>query len=571
MEKRYLKVTIVILTAVIYTLSLFSCQKEPPTVTPESTTEPETTIQLGCGDNHNFVDGYCTECGKQEKVEAVESLEYTLSEDGSYYTVSGIGTVKNTEITVPAYYEGKPVKAVSDGAFKDQTHITAINLPDSVEMIGKDAFRGCTELTAFTVPRSLKTVGDGAFADCKIERVEIGSFFSWCGIDFESLSSNPMYNGAILTMNGEPVTNAHFDNESATIKNYTFAGCKSLSVIRLPSELTEIGDGAFYRCTELSSLTIPKKVTRIGSYAFYGCSGITSLTSDGGALTVGDNAFAECVSLKKAAFTEGLDAIGENAFLKNSSLTSLSLPKSLKSIGEFALGFCTELSEITFYGTVGEWESIEKQNTWNILTPVYKTVCSDGNVEKKEPAASPELIFRSYLEYCSVSGLSKDTGTPIIIPSLYDGKPLEHIDHSAFSNCHNLTEIYFPTSIKSIGYGAFMNASHLRNIFLPSSLMDISSTAFMYCTSLEEIDIPEGITWINESTFEECSSLSTVYLPSSLTVIAKKAFSGCVALKTIYFAGTKEQWQNIYTDTLWDAGTPDYTIFCTNGIIEVKH
>ena len=200
MKKHTLRIIMTLLLTAICALSLFSCKKEPPTVAPESTAEPETTIQLGCGDNHNFVDGYCTECGKQEKVEAVEELEYTLSEDGSYYTVSGIGTVKNTEITVPAYYEGKPVKAVSDGAFKDQTQITAINLPDSVEMIGKDAFRGCTELTEFTVPRSLKAVGDGAFADCKIERVEVKSFGTWCGIDFEDLESNPMHTGAVFTM-----------------------------------------------------------------------------------------------------------------------------------------------------------------------------------------------------------------------------------------------------------------------------------------------------------------------------------------------------------------------------------
>ena len=76
-----------------------------------------------------------------------QGLNYTLSEDGTYYIVSGIGTCKDTDIVIPAIYEGKLVKEIGERAFADCSSLTSVIIPDSVTSIGAFAFHGCTGLT----------------------------------------------------------------------------------------------------------------------------------------------------------------------------------------------------------------------------------------------------------------------------------------------------------------------------------------------------------------------------------------------------------------------------------------
>ncbi len=46
------------------------------------------------------------------------NLEYVLSYDGSYYTVSGLGAEKRTKFKIPELHDEKPVKAIDEGALK---------------------------------------------------------------------------------------------------------------------------------------------------------------------------------------------------------------------------------------------------------------------------------------------------------------------------------------------------------------------------------------------------------------------------------------------------------------------
>ena len=64
MNKYTKKKAIASILTVICALSLFSCKNEPSEVNPPQTSAPVETEILGCGNNHNFVDGFCTECGK---------------------------------------------------------------------------------------------------------------------------------------------------------------------------------------------------------------------------------------------------------------------------------------------------------------------------------------------------------------------------------------------------------------------------------------------------------------------------------------------------------------------------
>ncbi len=93
---------------------------------------------------HLLENNLCKNCG----IKISEGLLYTLSEDETYYIVSGIGTCTDTDICIPSEYNGLPVKEIGDDAFKDCSSLTSITIPGTVTSIDKGAFVGCSSLTS---------------------------------------------------------------------------------------------------------------------------------------------------------------------------------------------------------------------------------------------------------------------------------------------------------------------------------------------------------------------------------------------------------------------------------------
>ena len=56
---------------------------------------------------------------------------------------------------------------------------------------------------------------------------------------------------------------------------YIFDGCSSLTSVKVPKSVTNIGSEAFYMCTNLTSVTVLDSVNSIGKWAFYGCDNLT--------------------------------------------------------------------------------------------------------------------------------------------------------------------------------------------------------------------------------------------------------------------------------------------------------
>lgn len=131
-------------------------------------------------------------------------VEYTLSDDGKYYIVSGVSGDKDAlrSVEIPVEYQGDggtlPVSEIGEKAFYGCTSLTSVTLPssvsvigakafalcsfseftipDGVETIGDEAFRMCSRLTEITIPYSVTYLGEGAFANC--ERLESAEVFA---------------------------------------------------------------------------------------------------------------------------------------------------------------------------------------------------------------------------------------------------------------------------------------------------------------------------------------------------------------------------------------------------------
>lgn len=129
-------------------------------------------------------------------------------------------------------------------------------------------------------------------------------------------------------------------------------------------------------------------------------------------------------------------------------------------------------------------------------------------------------------------GTCKDSH--VIIPSIYEGKPVTGIGRHAFFGCTALTGITIPDSITAIESSAFERCTGLTEIRIPDSVISIGSNAFSGCTGLTAVTIPDGITYIGDYTFSECIKLTAIVIPGSVTRIGDYAFSGCTALAEIH-------------------------------------
>lgn len=181
-------------------------------------------------------------------------------------------------------------------AFFGKKNLTAIILPENLEVIGYNGFYGCSALKELTLPNSVKKIEGQAFIDCGIKSINIGtSLTKGLGelreckklesiyIDFSnkrySLFYGLVYNyekdtlifcpPAKRTVFGE----LEFYPDLKVIDRFAFYGCKGLSgQLHLPYGLLEIGTSAFYGCTGLSGVVeIPGTVIRIGGSAFADC------------------------------------------------------------------------------------------------------------------------------------------------------------------------------------------------------------------------------------------------------------------------------------------------------------
>jgi predicted small secreted protein len=93
---------------------------------------------------HEFYDGVCEKCG--EELVYTNGLKFTLSADKSYYSLTGIGTLTETDIIIPQVYNNLPVTEIGSAVFRRNADITSVVIPYTVTKIGSYAFSDCASL-----------------------------------------------------------------------------------------------------------------------------------------------------------------------------------------------------------------------------------------------------------------------------------------------------------------------------------------------------------------------------------------------------------------------------------------
>ena len=118
----------------------------------------------------------------------------------------------SSRLTIPETLNGQRVKKIGDKAF-EYCKITSVQIPDSVEEIGKGAFHGCYELRSVVIPNSVTKIGDEAFDHCiALDAVFIPNSVTsigWHAFRGSGISSISIPN-SVIDLNGTAIDNCNY-------------------------------------------------------------------------------------------------------------------------------------------------------------------------------------------------------------------------------------------------------------------------------------------------------------------------------------------------------------------------
>lgn len=145
-----------------------------------------------------------------------------------------------------------------------------IKLKDGISLITSGAFKECTDIEIIFIPSSVKEIRGCAFLNCNdIKEVHIKDISSWVTIQFNSFSSNPLYQGARLFIDGYEAKELIFE-ENTTINKHSLIKTKSIESIVLKSGCC-VDFEAFKDCPYLKHIFVEAINVKIDESAFDGC------------------------------------------------------------------------------------------------------------------------------------------------------------------------------------------------------------------------------------------------------------------------------------------------------------
>lgn len=329
--KRFLKISLCILMAVLFTAGLVACDNGGSSNTNMSVRKR--------GDVY-YLNSYVAEY--DEAGNAITSV--TVGATDGYTTKSG---------------EKATITEIAPGAFRNNSTLKEVIVSSNVTSIGAGAFAGMTKLEKLVLP----------FAGSKIDAVNEARLIGY-------LFGTESYDGGYAcTQTVSPATDSSSTATTATyylpetlntieikyegtdayvLPQYSFNGLK-VSNVTLSGKIEKIANNAFEN-SYISAIEIPAEVKVIEANAFANCARLTSVTFANGTKLeeIGKEAFKNFKGLKMELPTSVI-TIGEHAF-DGASLTSVKM-LGIKNIAVYAFYNCKDLATVEL-GTVVEYISI---------------------------------------------------------------------------------------------------------------------------------------------------------------------------------------------------------------------
>ena len=527
------------------------------------------------------------EWSEQAPKEDTKGLTFSFSEDGQTVSITGFDGSRSV-VEIPETYGGAKVTSIAAGAFRGQTMITDVVIPEGVTYIGREAFAGCSALVRVQIPTSVTQVGANLFE----------------GTPYDStLTGELVYINSILYRCQSDAVTVSIRQGTTVIAEEAFINRVNLAAIVVPDGVSYIGSNAFKNCSALSQIEIPKSVRDIVANAFDGTKwyedrkhemiyindllyrvpaeiivqseqptgslsdkDAAELAKSGVATQIVPNtnvivkedittictlafantpvqtvqlpstlttirygAFQNCTALKQITLPESMTFIEGGAFQNCSALSSISVPQNVTYLGASAFSGCTSLTSATLPQAITRISSGLFENCSSLTTvQASSALTSIGSRAFAETSALSSFTFPQTL---TAVGAESFTGSGIVTANL--PQSVTYLGAGAFADCTKLVYAQVPAAIQAIRERTFRNCTELKNVSIPEGIRYIGAAAFQNDVSLQTVDFAQSLLTICDNAFEGSGVGEGLVLPSALRTIGSRAFAGCMRLTSL--------------------------------------
>lgn len=339
-------------------------------------------------------------------------LTYVLDEETGFITITSCDKEASGELVIPNEINGYAVRAIGNGAFRDCTQLTGLNL-DAFSGIKLDLYvrilegcvnvktfqfkkgwyayynetegvltgsgveeisfehgasravkciaSNCSQLKKVNLPDTLKEIGERAFYNCpSLESINVPDSVEKIGFQaFAGCSKLSRFNYPSAL---KECTTAASGNRSPDSCGHIFEGCRSLLTINVPEGVERIPDYMFCYADCVDFINLPSSLVEISDYTFYHCSSLVNIELPNGIGKIGQYAFANCDSLLSFAAPEALTEIKEFAFSGCGTLTAAALNPSITCIENGAFQACPSLKIVYYAMDAASWAKVAVNN-----------------------------------------------------------------------------------------------------------------------------------------------------------------------------------------------------------------
>ena len=536
----------------------------------ETTPEKEGTATY----NYDFAgwdNEIATVTGEATYTATFVAVPLDFSDMGDYYRCNGL---KNNsyagEVNIPSTWKGKPVKTIYEYGFASCPNITSVTIPSSVIDIGQRAFQN-SSITSISIPGSVEVIPEDLCYNCsKLANIELHE-------GTKTIAAEAFMSTAIRELT--------LVDSLTSIGNNSFGECKQLLRI-----ISASGDG-FANCTTNSyafaysgsltefinntSLSADVIRSKLGSQSGYYY--VYRITTAENAGTFEFEEEAASGEFKRIFYTYPdssdiylVGAIGNGttlrtgkathvkafAFYHRDDIVHLYIGSSIVQMGleQSAFNSAYSIEDVTFEGN--DYLDISKscfRDCRSLATVNWGTRKVDAirglafascrSLVVTLPTACPELVLYS-------EAFTETIGTSLVVTA-----NVKAIDGNPFCKMPNLTTLTVEAG--SLYYKAVDNVLFTLD----------GKKLVAYATNKPETSyaIPSGTEVTGDYSMNSVANLQTISLPLSLTKVGYASLVGAAAITAISYEGTVDQCGQITGISTWWKPSQISTIACSDG------
>ncbi len=492
-------------------LSVFSDYSKPTLYVPDGTAK-DYKGKGGWEQFQNVVEGYLVD------VPTIDDMTYLRIRNGEGSTVSGTAILTKAatttpDVIIPDTIKQKTddisykVKTISESAFKNNTKLVNLTIPEYVDSVGQNAFNGCNNIV-YIISRIKKpsAINDNVFSiTTPTLYVPVGSKAAY--------KNTAGWKNFTTIYEGERKVYTHEDlgmsficatgDKTAILTKIT----TTRQNVIVPDSFLVEADASYY------------KVVAIDKSVCNNNASMESLKIPENVKTIGANAFSNCSKLYMVWLPSTLQDIGERAFENCRAISHLCI--KVESVFQINPNVFSDYSKPTLYVPTGTKAKYNATGGWEKFTNVVEGYLVDN----------PTVDDITYIRIRHGEGESA-SGTAVLTKSATTEPDV------IIPDAIKLDDDNISYKVKTISESAFINNTKLVNLTIPEYVDSIGQKAFNGCGNIAYIisKVKKPFT-INDNVFS--ITTPTLYVPVGSRVDYKNT-DGWKKFTTIYEGEKKD-------------------------------